>query len=231
MNAALISLQGVGLEYQTEAERVVALADVSLELYEGDLLAVVGASGSGKTSLINVMAGLLAADQGAVTIAGKDLTPMSPNQRADVRLDDIGVVFQDHNLIPEFSALENVSLPLRARGVPTRDALLEAQERLEQVGLAEQSKRYPRQLSGGQQQRVGIARALTGGKRILLTDEPTGSLDAANSASIFALLGQLADTGVCVVVASHDPQVLDVATRRVSMIDGVLSEQTRVASK
>jgi putative ABC transport system ATP-binding protein len=207
---------------------VVALADVSLNLYEGDLLAVVGASGSGKTSLINVMAGLLAADEGAVLIAGTDLTPMSPNQRANVRLDDIGVVFQDHNLIPEFDALENVSLPLRARGVPTRDALREAQERLDQVGLADLGRRYPRQLSGGQQQRVGIARALTGGKRILLTDEPTGSLDAANSASIFTLLSELAVVGVCIVVASHDPQVLEVATRKINMIDGRLSEPGRV---
>lgn len=228
MGSALISLLGVSLGYQTEAERVVALADVFLNLNEGDLLAVVGASGSGKTSLINVLAGLIAADEGAVLIAGTDLTPMSPNERADVRLDDIGVVFQDHNLIPEFDVLENVSLPLRARGVPTREALRESLERLDQVGLAEYGRRYPRQLSGGQQQRVGIARALTGGKRILLTDEPTGSLDAANSESIFTLLRELAGVGVCVVVASHDPQVLAVATRKVNMIDGRLSEHHRV---
>jgi putative ABC transport system ATP-binding protein len=155
---------------------------------------------------------------------------MSQNQRADVRLNDIGVVFQDHNLIPEFDALENVSLPLRARGVPAREALREAQERLDQVGLAKLGQRFPRQLSGGQQQRVGIARALTGGKRILLTDEPTGSLDATNSASIFTLLRELADAGVCVVVASHDPHVLSVATRTVTMIDGKLSESGVVAA-
>jgi ABC-type lipoprotein export system ATPase subunit len=231
VSSALIRLQGVKLGFQTEAEYVVALADVTLGLDEGDLLAVVGASGSGKTSLINVIAGLLAADEGAVLIAGTDLTPMSQNQRADVRLNDIGVVFQDHNLIPEFDALENVSLPLRARGVPPHAALREAEERLDQVGLSKLGRRYPRQLSGGQQQRVGIARALTGGKRILLTDEPTGSLDATNSASIFALLRELADAGVCVVVASHDPHVLAVATRTVTMIDGRLSEPGVVAAK
>lgn len=210
--------------YQTEAEHIVALDNVSLDASGGDLLAIVGASGSGKTSLINVVAGLLSADQGSVLVAGHDIASMSSSQRAGVRLDDIGVVFQDHNLIPEFNVLENVSLPLRARGISREEAEAEATGLLERVGLAGSGSRYPRQLSGGEQQRVGIARALTGGKRILLTDEPTGSLDSSNSAAIFELLRVLADSGVCVLAASHDPQVLAVTTRRAVMADGKLSE-------
>ena len=220
----MIRLRGVCRTYHTEAEKIVALNNVSLDVAAGELLAISGASGSGKTTLINVIAGLLSVDQGSVQVAGQDIASMSSNGRADVRLSEIGVVFQDHNLIPEFTALENATLPLRASGLSRNAAASEVEDLLSRMGLSGSGARFPRQLSGGQQQRIGIARALAGGKRILLADEPTGSLDVTNSAAIFELLRELADSGVCVLVASHDPQVLQVATRTAIMADGVLAE-------
>lgn len=225
----LIRLRDVCLTYTSDVESVRAIADVSLELQAGELLAIRGASGSGKTSLLSAIAGLMAVDSGGIYIADQDLAPLTSQQRAAVRLRDIGVVFQDHNLIPEFSTLENVALPMLALGYTRAEAEREAARNLELVGLPDFGHRYPRELSGGQQQRVGISRAISGGKRILLADEPTGSLDAANSVAIFALLRMLAESGVCVVVASHDPDVLSVATRSVEVRDGAVVSDEAVS--
>lgn len=141
-----------------------------------------------------------------------------------MRLEDVGVVFQDNNLIEEFTALENVSLPLIARGVPRKAAREAATDALTSVGLEGMEHRYPRLLSGGQQQRVGVARALVGGRRVLLADEPTGALDTDNSRALFAIFRQLCDQGTTIVIATHDPLVRDYADRAVSLRDGQISE-------
>lgn len=216
----MIDLQDISLKYHMEAEDIVALDEVSLEIAGGQIVAVMGTSGSGKTTLINVVAGLQVPDAGRVVVAGRELTSLSDSARAESRLRDVGVVFQDHNLIPEFTALENVALPLRAQGEGKRRAAASAHDLLDRVGLAGLGDRYPAQLSGGQQQRVGIARALSGGKQVLLADEPTGSLDAKNSAGIFDLLREIANGSVAVIIASHDPEVRRFADRIVTMSDG-----------
>ena len=210
------------MAYETPAERVVAAEGVSLTVQAGELVAIMGTSGSGKTTLINMMAGLQLPDQGKVVVAGNELTSMSTRDRAQARLRDIGVIFQDHNLIPEFSALENVALSLRAMGKSRNDADSEARELLLLVGLADALDRRPAELSGGQKQRVGIARALSGGRQVILADEPTGSLDTTNSDAVFRLLRTVADRGVGVVVATHDPKIRDIATRTVHMEGGSL---------
>jgi len=218
----LVQLSSVSLAYETPAERVVAAENVSLTVKAGELLAIMGTSGSGKTTLINVMAGLQLPDQGKVVVAGNELTSMSTRERAQARLRDIGVIFQDHNLIPEFSALENVALSMRAMGKSKSDADSEARELLRLVGLADTIDRRPAELSGGQKQRVGIARALSGGRKVILADEPTGSLDTTNSDAVFRLLKAVADRGVGVVVATHDPKIRDIATRTIHMEGGSL---------
>ena len=179
-----------------------------------------GHSGSGKTTLLNLLAGLDLPTSGTVTVAGQNLATISVDDRIRLRRQELGMVHQAHLLISEFTAAENVALPMEANGIPTKTALDEAEKLLASVDLQGHGGRYPSELSGGQQQRVGIARALSGGRRILLADEPTGSLDSRNAAAIFALLASLAEAGTLVVVASHDPKCQEHATRSIEMLDG-----------
>lgn len=217
-----ISLRDVQLEFPQPAETVVALRDINLDVGEGEFVALTGISGSGKTSLINVLSGLTSVTGGEASVMGQQIEAASARDRAALRLSTIGVVFQDHNLIPEFTVQENVELPLRARGFSGKDARDEALRWLGRVGLSGMEKRRPAQLSGGQKQRVGVARALAGGRTILLADEPTGSLDAENSRAMFELLSGLASDGATVVTATHDPAIRAWATRAITMSDGVI---------
>lgn len=220
----MIDLRAVTVTFQDASEVVRAVDQVTFAASPGDLVVIGGASGSGKSTLLNVMAGLQRFDAGDVNIAGVDLGKAGESDLARLRLEHVGVVFQENNLIREFDAAENVQLPLRARGYSAADAVAEAAEMLGAVGLGELGRRMPAQLSGGQRQRVGIARALVGGRSVLLADEPTGALDTMNSKSIFKLLRMFADRGVCVVVASHDRLAEEFATRLATMRDGTLIE-------
>jgi putative ABC transport system ATP-binding protein len=203
-------------------ETVWAVRDVSLTARGGEFILISGASGSGKTTLLNLIAGLDRPEQGVVRVAGIDVTSLDDTGRALLRLERVGVVFQEHRLIEEFTAVENVALPLEARGVGTGIALERAAEALLRVGLDRLGARRPDQLSGGQRQRVGIARALVGGRRVLLADEPTGSLDSKTSLEIFGLFRELCDQGVLVVLCSHDPRSASFVDRHVEMVDGEL---------
>lgn len=225
----MISLTSVSVTHRTAAGVVHSLNDVNLAVETGEYVAVLGASGSGKTTLLNVIGGLIQPSAGDVEVAGKTITSLSENDRANLRLRSIGVVFQDNNLIAEFTALENVILPLSARGWHQSDAIAEAQRLLERFDIGPLANRKPFELSGGQRQRVGIARGLAGGRNILLADEPTGSLDTANSRAVFTLLGEVAAQGVAVVVATHDPNIERFASRVVSMRDGQIVADTRAA--
>ncbi|WP_309617105.1 ABC transporter ATP-binding protein [Salinibacterium sp.] len=196
---------------------------MDLLVHAGDFLLLRGASGSGKSTLLNVIGGLQPLDSGEVLVAGTDVASADDDTLARLRLEHVGVVFQENNLIREFDASENVQLPLRARGFSGSAALEDAKTMLGSVGLGELARRMPSQLSGGQRQRVGIARALVGGRSVLLADEPTGALDSKNSLAIFRLLRTLADDGVCVVVASHDRAAERFASRMAQMSDGSLS--------
>lgn len=227
MSDTAISLRRATLTFRSPAETVVALKDADITVSRGEFVGLLGVSGSGKTSLVNVIAGLQSVTSGEVLVLGHNLVAMSARERAALRLDRIGVVFQDHNLIPELSVRENVALPLRARAMRPKAADAEADRWLDRVGLPDLGDRMPAQLSGGQRQRVGIARALVGGREILLADEPTGSLDSDTSSSIFELLASLATSGATVVSATHDPGIHHWATRTVRMSDGSVLDLAR----
>ena len=220
-----LQLIGVSRCFRSDAETVWAVRDVSLTARGGELLLISGASGSGKTTLLNVVAGLDEPQQGVVRVAGHDVTSLDDTGRVRLRAELVGVVFQDHRLIDEFTAAENVALVLEACGRASAAAFEEAERTLLRVGLAGLSDRRPEQLSGGQRQRVGIARALVGDRCVLLADEPTGSLDSKASLEIFALLRSLSDDGVLVVLCSHDPRAAGFADRHFTMVDGSMEPQ------
>lgn len=213
---------GVSRRYVTEAESVAAVDAVDMTGAAGEFIVLFGHSGSGKTTLLNLLAGLDLPTEGRVEVDGRVTSQMSESDRIRLRRETVGVVHQTDLLIEEFTAEENVALPLEARGVPVAEALRSAGDGLAVVGLAGHEQRLPRQLSGGQRQRVGIARALAGGRRALLADEPTGALDTENAAGIFRLFRDLSEQGALVVIASHDPACRDYATRLVEMRDGAV---------
>lgn len=204
--------------------RVVAVDHACLEFVGGDFVCLEGSSGSGKSTLLNIIAGLDKPDSGDVLINGESLSGMSEDIRARLRLQSVGVVFQDDNLIRELTALENVVLPLLALGNSLEQARSLARDGLERVGVAAVASRRPDFMSGGQRQRVGIARGLVGGRNILVADEPTGALDSVNSRELFSLLRTLCDEGAAVIVATHDPLVREFATLQMVVVDGQVKE-------
>lgn len=220
----LLEARELAKAYATPAETIRAVDGVNLSLTGGEFVCLHGASGSGKSTLLHLLAGLIKPDAGAVMVDGVELLPTAQRQAAEVRRTRIGVVFQDDNLLAELCAWENVALPLEISGAKVSEARREAEAALSLVGLAGLADRRPAEMSGGQRQRVGIARALVGGRRILLADEPTGSLDSTNSRALFKLLAELADAGRAILVASHDPNCRTYATRSVEMIDGRLED-------
>lgn len=216
-------MSGACRAYRSAVEVVWAAREVDLTVRPGDFVCIHGVSGSGKSTLVNLLAGLEVADSGSVRVAGSELTTATEQERSQLRLTRVGVVFQDHNLIEEFTALENVSLPLEARGVPLSEAQAEAGAWLGKVGLAGLESRLPTQLSGGQRQRVGIARALVGGRSVLLADEPTGALDSTATLELFRLIRELCDGGLLAVVCSHDVRCRTMADSVYEVVDGRLT--------
>lgn len=222
-SAPLIRVSGATKAYTSDVEAVWAARDVDLVAYAGELVCVFGTSGSGKSTLLNLVAGLDLPDCGEIEVGGRDVSGLDESGRAQLRLGTVGVVFQDHNLLEELTAAENVALPSEASGTDPRAAREEAVQQLARVGLAGLEDRYPHQLSGGQRQRVGVARALTGRRAILLADEPTGSLDSAATTDLFALIRALCDEGLLAVVCSHDPECRRFADTVYEMTDGRLT--------
>ncbi len=220
MSADLVVAEAVCRLYVSEAETVRAVDEVDMVATAGEFLCLFGHSGSGKTTLLNLLAGLDLPTSGRVVVEGRATSDLSEDDRVRLRRETIGMVHQTDFLIEEFTAAENVALPLEASGLPVRAAVQEAELLLARVGLAGYEERLPRQLSGGQRQRVGIARALTGGRRVLLADEPTGALDSRNAEAIYGLFRDLCAGGTLVIVASHDPMCRDHATRLLEMNDG-----------
>lgn len=200
------------------------LKGVDLVLHTGELILVRGVSGSGKTTLLNVLSGLLSPLRGTVCINGVDITKISESRRDAIRLHEMGMVFQHHGLVPDFTSRENIELVLLAREIKNSAAI--AMDALKEVGVAELADRRPAEMSGGQAQRVGIARAIAGGHRIVLADEPTGQLDRANTDMIFKVLRHIVTDGAdrAVLLSSHDPRACDYVDRVLDMEDGVLEE-------
>jgi putative ABC transport system ATP-binding protein len=218
----ILELRGVRKVYGRGATAVVALDGIGLNVGGGELLAVTGRSGSGKSTLLNVAGGLDTITDGAVLLDGVDLATLRPRQLATLRRQRIGFVFQQDNLLPTLTALENVALPLELDGVPPRRAHEQARAALNDVLPGETEERYPEELSGGQQQGVAIARALVGHRDLVLADEPTGALDELTSEAVLRLLRTRADAGAAVVMVTHDAACAAWADRVVRLRDGRL---------
>ena len=199
------------------------LRGVSLEVGKGEIVSIVGASGAGKTTLLQIIGTLLPADGGEVEIAGTKLFGLNEKHTAEFRNRHIGFVFQFHNLLPEFSALENVMMPALIGGAKRKEAKLRALELLEAVGLSERAEHKPAQLSGGEQQRVAIARALINRPSVVLADEPTGNLDTHNRDEIQRLLFDVREKfGQTIVMVTHDDKLAEMADRKIVMSDGAI---------
>ena len=213
--------------FGTGDSMVRALRGVDLEVRFGEMMALVGPSGCGKTTLISILAGLLTRDEGDLAVLGTDPSALSNHERTVWRGQNVGFIFQQFNLIPQVSILENVAVPLLLRRHPKKDALARAAHLLEEVGLKGREGTRPTKLSGGQQQRVAIARALVTGPRLLVCDEPTSALDGATGQRVMGLIRDIATHGERVVVlVTHDERIYHFADRIVHMDDGLV---TRVA--
>ena len=199
------------------------LRGVSLEVKEGEIVSIVGASGAGKTTLLQIMGTLLSADAGEVEIAGVSVFELNEKYTAEFRNRHIGFVFQFHNLLPEFSALENVMMPALIGGAKRKEAKQRAMELLEAVGLTNRADHKPAQLSGGEQQRVAIARALINRPSVIFADEPTGNLDTHNRDEIQRLLFEVREKfGQTIVMVTHDEKLAEMADRKIVMSDGAI---------
>ncbi len=212
-------------EYRSGDQQLAVLRDVNFEIPTGAYVAIVGPSGSGKTTLLGLLAGLDTPSRGTVLLDGANLTAMNEDERARLRGEKVGFIFQSFQLIPTLTALENVQVPLELQGDPR--AGVRAREVLERVGLADRTHHFPTQLSGGEQQRVAIARAFANAPRILFADEPTGNLDGGTGSRIVDLLESLnRESGATVVLVTHDPAVAARAARTIRLRDGVVVSDT-----
>lgn len=221
-----LELRGVSRLHGEGARQVRALDGVNLGVAPGEFVAIMGPSGSGKSTLLNLAGGLDRPDTGEVLVAGEALSPMSPKRLAQLRRRRVGYVFQDYNLLPGLTALENVTFPLEIDGTSWRSAKRAALEVMEQCGIAELSDRRPEDMSGGQAQRVAIARALVGARELILTDEPTGALDSTTGRLVLELLRDRADRGAAVVMVTHEGRFAAWADRTVYLRDGRISGET-----
>ena len=223
---SVLELRSVSKVYGRGAAEVQALRDVSLTVAAGEMVAVMGPSGSGKSSLLTIAGTLEEPTSGAVLITGRDSARMSAALKSKLRRQVIGYVFQDFNLLPGLTAAENVSLPLELDGMSMRRAHLAAVTALDELGLGPRARNFPDQLSGGERQRVAIARAVVGERNLLLADEPSGALDSANGESVMRLIHTACKRGVSAVVVTHDAQLAAWADRVVFLHDGRLVDQT-----
>jgi putative ABC transport system ATP-binding protein len=225
---SLLALSGIGRSYQLGETTVNAVHGVSLEVDGGESVAVIGPSGSGKSTLLGILGCLDLPSVGSYHLAGQDVGRMSRSDLAALRCRRIGFVFQNFNLLPRLTALENVQLPLAYAGHRAAQSRARASEMLGRVGLSDRTSHYPTQLSGGQQQRVAIARALVNCPDVLLADEPTGALDTATGAEILGILEQINAEGTTVMIVTHDINVAATMKRTITLGDGeIISDRTK----
>lgn len=224
----ILKLDHIYKDYVQGKMIVPVLKDVSLHVEEGEYVAIMGPSGSGKSTLMNIVGCLDRPTEGSYELAGRDVMSLSEKEMADARSRYIGFVFQNFQLLPRVTALENVALPLIYAGVRKRERIRRAKEALERVGLSDRISFVPSQLSGGQKQRVAIARAMVNQPKILLADEPTGALDSKSSRQVMELFEKLNEEGVTVVMITHDPNVASCSKRIVDIFDGMISERASV---
>ncbi len=224
-----LELRRITKTYGEGAAEVRALRGVDLVVEPGTMVAVMGPSGSGKSSLLTIAGSLEQPTAGEVLVGGTPLAGLSRDRQAALRRRSIGYVFQDYNLLPGLTALENVALPLELDGVPSRRAQVSAAAALDELGLADRARHFPDALSGGERQRVAIARAVVGERRLLLADEPSGALDSVTGETVMRMIRQTCKRGVAAVVVTHDAQLAAWADRVVFLRDGRVADQTAEA--
>lgn len=228
---ALVEIRKLTKQFRKGDEVITPLNEVNLDIERGDFLSLMGASGTGKSTLLNALAGIDRPTSGQIMVAGTDVTRMSRAQLADWRAANIGYIFQMHNLIPVLTAYENVELPLLLLPMSSKERHKRILVALEAVSLLDRADHYPRQLSGGQEQRVGIARAIVANPTIIVGDEPTGDLDALTTEQILDLVQRLnTELGMTLVLVTHDPKVAALATRQLRLEQGKLIEKGREVS-
>jgi putative ABC transport system ATP-binding protein len=221
---SILRCESLARSYASGGREITVLRDITFALEPGGFLAVSGPSGSGKSTLLGLLAGLDRPTKGRVVLDGHDLGALTEDERARVRAQAVGFVFQSFHLIPTLTARENIQVPLELRG---EDARARASELLARVGLGDRGHHYPAQLSGGEQQRVALARAFVHRPKLLFADEPTGNLDAANGQNVIALLGELnRELGTTLVLVTHDPDLARHAHRVIRLRDGAVVEDT-----
>ncbi len=224
----VLSVRGLERAYVTEGGTLPVLKGVDIDVNAGEVVGLIGPSGSGKSSLLHAAGLLEHPNAGRIVVAGQDCSELSESERTRVRLAELGFVYQFHHLLPEFTALDNVALPIRIAGASQAEARGRAEELLAKLGLAERLHHQPGQLSGGEQQRVAIARALANRPRLILADEPTGNLDPATSKTVFAALHELVrNQGVAALVATHNMELTRDMERVYALKDGRLLPQPR----
>jgi lipoprotein-releasing system ATP-binding protein len=218
-------LQSKGLQKTYAGLDVAVLNGIDLDVQAGEQVAIVGTSGSGKSTLLHLLGGLDAPSAGQVSILGKSLAEMNETKRGELRNQSLGFVYQFHHLLPEFTALENVAMPLLIRRTPREEAMASAAEILKKVGLAHRMEHMPGELSGGERQRAAVARALVTKPKCILADEPTGNLDRLTAHALFDLLMEINQTqGVALVVVTHDLELSAKLKRQYKLVDGQLFE-------
>ena len=221
-NGVIIRTEGLRKYYVLGAETVRAVRGVDLEVSRGEFVAIMGASGSGKSTFMNLIGCLDTPTAGQYWLNGREVSELSDDQLARVRNRDIGFVFQTFNLLPRATALHNVELPLIYAGMPAKERRKRAEETLERVGLGDRMHHKPPELSGGQRQRVAIARALVNDPALLLADEPTGNLDSTTSREIVQILVELNRTGQTILMVTHEPDIAEAASRQIHLTDGLV---------
>lgn len=225
MSEIVLATHDLGQQFSEGPQAITVLRDVSFQVMRGERVAIVGRSGSGKTTLLHLLGGLELPSSGRVELMGNDLASMSEAERSKLRNQHIGFVYQLHHLLPEFTALENVSLPAVIGGMSPKLARKKAHELLTRVGLSERVEHKPSELSGGERQRVALARALVCDPALVLADEPTGNLDRDTAESIHQLIVELNETlGISFIIVTHEERLASLAHRRLSMSSGSLVE-------
>jgi putative ABC transport system ATP-binding protein len=223
MTIPIINVEDIHKSYLMGKEAVPALRGVSLEIEQGEFICLMGPSGSGKTTLLNVVGGLDEPSRGHVTIDGENLVAMSENELASLRLQKMGFVFQNYNLLANFTAHENVEAPMVLANIDRKERKQRTISLLEKVDLADRAHHYPGELSGGQQQRVAVARALANDPPIMIGDEVTGDLDSESGIAIMRLLESLNKEGMTIIYVTHDPRMAEFARRLIHIYDGKLA--------
>ncbi len=220
----MLSMNNISRIYQSDTIKTHALRDFSLDVKQGEFVAVTGPSGSGKSTFLNIAGLLDPFDQGEYQLDGVNIQGLNDNQLSRLRNEKIGFIFQSYNLIPDYTIFDNVDMPLRYRGFSSKERKYRIEQALEKVGLAARANYLPSQLSGGQQQRVAIARALAGEPKILLADEPTGNLDSLMARQVMEILHQLNQEGATIIMVTHDPDQARAVNRNIQIIDGEISD-------